>query len=57
MGFTFSQPFLISRLLTLLEERGDDTGRMRGYGLIAATALIYTGIGVRDHIDFHDTHN
>jgi ATP-binding cassette subfamily C (CFTR/MRP) protein 1 len=47
IGFTFAQPFLISRVLSLLEEEDDDASRMRGYGMIAATTFIYVGIAVR----------
>lgn len=37
-------------MLSLLEEVDDGGNRMRGYGLIAATALIYVGIAVCGHL-------
>lgn len=46
ISFTFAQPFFIARVLRLLQEVDDDSSRRRGYGLIAATVLIYVGIAV-----------
>lgn len=46
IAFNFAQPFLITRILELLQEEDDMRSRQRGYGLIAATALIYLGIAV-----------
>lgn len=46
IGFTFAQPFLISRILNLLSQPDNETTRNQAYGLIAATALIYVGIAV-----------
>ena len=46
IGFKFSQPFLINRVITYVEgDRGDGSGNI-GYGLIGATALIYIGTAV-----------
>ncbi|KAI1348977.1 ABC transporter [Xylaria sp. FL0043] len=47
IGFTFTQPFLIFRVLDLLSEPGDpsDTDN-NGYGLIGATFFIYLGIAI-----------
>ncbi|KAJ4397176.1 hypothetical protein N0V93_001400 [Gnomoniopsis smithogilvyi] len=45
MGFSFCQPFLLETLLTYLEEPEDQpNAKNKGYGLIGATILIYTGI-------------
>ena len=45
-GFTFAQPFLVTRVLNYLDGSGlsniDD-----GAGLIGACALVYLGISVR----------
>ena len=45
--FTFAQPFLITRVLQLLEESDDANSHMKGYFLVLATLLIYLGIAVR----------
>lgn len=46
IGFTFSQPFLITRTLDLLGQPYTEISRNDGYGLIAAAALIYIGLAV-----------
>lgn len=46
IGFTFAQPFLISRLLNFLAGPDDQKTANVGYGLIGATALIYLGLAV-----------
>ena len=46
IGLTFTQPFLISRVLDLLDQPGDPTSTNSGYGLIGATALIYVGLAI-----------
>ncbi|KND90065.1 Multidrug resistance-associated protein 1 [Tolypocladium ophioglossoides CBS 100239] len=46
IGFTFSQPFLIQRTLTLLTQPVDQSTTTYGYGLIGATGLIYVGMAV-----------
>ena len=48
IGFTFAQPFLISRVLHLLAQSDPDSREAAndGYGLIGATALIYLGLAV-----------
>ena len=46
IGFTFSQPFLINSILNWLETPFHATSANKGYGLIGASALIYTGIAV-----------
>ncbi|RDA86714.1 hypothetical protein CP532_4180 [Ophiocordyceps camponoti-leonardi (nom. inval.)] len=44
IAFTFSQPFLISRVLNLLSEPDNETSRNTGYTLIFAAAFIYMGM-------------
>lgn len=46
IGFTFTQPFLIQRILTLLSDSPERIEPAQGYGLIAATCLIYLGLAV-----------
>lgn len=46
IGFTFAQPFLISRLLNFLAGPDDQKTASIGYGLIGATALIYLGLAI-----------
>lgn len=46
IGFTYAQPFLISRAIDLMLEPRNTMSNNEGYGLIAATALIYLGIAV-----------
>ncbi|EPE26567.1 ABC transporter transmembrane region [Glarea lozoyensis ATCC 20868] len=43
-AFRFCQPFLIRRLLKLLQKPEDHDARNSGYGLIGATIIIYTGM-------------
>jgi ATP-binding cassette subfamily C (CFTR/MRP) protein 1 len=44
IGFNYAQPFLISSAIDYISQPTGD--RNTGYGLIAATALIYLGIAV-----------
>jgi ATP-binding cassette subfamily C (CFTR/MRP) protein 1 len=46
MGFAFCQPFLIEALLNYLEKSKSESPANKGYGLIGATILIYTGIPI-----------
>ncbi|KAI0136261.1 putative ATP-binding cassette transporter [Xylariales sp. AK1849] len=46
IGFTFAQPFLISRLLDLLIQPDDQMTHDQGYGLVGATALVYLGLAI-----------
>ena len=45
-GFTFAQPFLVSSILSYLQ---NPTARPKndGYGLLGACVLVYVGIAVR----------
>ncbi|KAK1835744.1 P-loop containing nucleoside triphosphate hydrolase protein [Podospora conica] len=44
LAFTFCQPFLIQSLLEYLQLPKENASPNHGYGLIGATALIYTGM-------------
>ena len=46
IAFTFCQPFLITRAIDYVSETGNNATRNDGYGLIAATALVYSGLAV-----------
>ena len=44
IGFNYSQPFLITRIINYVEDASKD--KNTGYGLIGATAIIYVGIAI-----------
>lgn len=46
IAFTYAQPFMIMRIIDLLEQEDNERTRNEGYGLIGATVLIYLGIAV-----------
>lgn len=46
IGFTFAQPYLFQRILTLLSEPLDRDNLNKGYALIVATAIIYLGLAI-----------
>lgn len=46
IGFNYAQPFLISRAIEYVSEPVSSENKNDGYGLIAATALVYLGISV-----------
>lgn len=46
IGFKFSQPLLINRAISLIEEPENPTNKDIGYALIAATAFIYLGLAI-----------
>ncbi|KAK9787168.1 putative ABC multidrug transporter [Seiridium cardinale] len=46
LGFTFCQPFFINRLLAYLSENESVAFKNTGYGLIAASVFIYSGIAL-----------
>lgn len=46
IGFTFAQVFLISRVLTLLEEPLTQRNQIIGFFLIGAAAVIYLGLAI-----------
>ncbi|KAJ5113968.1 hypothetical protein N7456_002502 [Penicillium angulare] len=45
VGFSIAQPFLIGRVVSVLEE-SDALSLKMSYGLVAATAIVFTGIAV-----------
>ncbi len=44
IGFTYAQPFLLFRTTNYVRDHGEDPSI--GYGLIAASGLVYTGLAV-----------
>lgn len=46
VGFTYAQPFLLHRSTEYIKQTPGLSNRSQGYGLIAATAIIYIGISV-----------
>jgi len=46
IGFTYAQPFLITRAIDFLSEPDTVNSKNIGYGLIGATGLIYLGIAI-----------
>jgi ATP-binding cassette subfamily C (CFTR/MRP) protein 1 len=54
VGLSIAQPFLIGEVVTILQQT-DPFSQDMGYGLIAATAVIFTGIAVRNPISSHTT--
>ncbi|KFY37136.1 hypothetical protein V494_04888 [Pseudogymnoascus sp. VKM F-4513 (FW-928)] len=56
IGFNYSQPFLINRVIDFVGETGNTSLANNGYGLIGATALIYIGIAISTAIYKHKTY-
>ncbi|KFA48354.1 hypothetical protein S40293_04500 [Stachybotrys chartarum IBT 40293] len=56
IGFRFSQPLLIHRAVSLLEEPSDQARTNNGRALIGATALIYLGIAISTGHFKHNTY-
>jgi ATP-binding cassette subfamily C (CFTR/MRP) protein 1 len=52
IGLTFAQPFLITRVLDLLQEPSSSLTENQSYGLIGATAIIYLGIAVSHNLAY-----
>jgi ATP-binding cassette subfamily C (CFTR/MRP) protein 1 len=48
VGFTYGQTFLFTRAIDFLIQHKDKTNANTGYGLIAATFIIYVGIAVSE---------
>ncbi|KAL7944723.1 P-loop containing nucleoside triphosphate hydrolase protein [Trichoderma barbatum] len=48
IGFKFSQPFLINRVINYIQEEGDNGGSREdiGYALVGATGLVYLGSAI-----------
>lgn len=49
IGFTFCQPFLINRAITLAMQPVTEHTTNMGYGLIGAYVIVYVGISVSLH--------
>ncbi|KAK6823240.1 hypothetical protein RU639_006093 [Aspergillus parasiticus] len=45
VGFSIAQPFLVGKVVTILEQN-DSFSLDKGYGLIGATAILFTGVAV-----------
>ncbi|KAE8321596.1 P-loop containing nucleoside triphosphate hydrolase protein [Aspergillus sergii] len=45
VGFSIAQPFLVGKVVTILEQN-DSFSLDKGYGLIAATGIVFTGVAV-----------
>lgn len=52
IGFTYGQTFLFTRAINYLSEQKDTNSANSGYGLIAATFIIYLGIAVSEDVVF-----
>jgi hypothetical protein len=52
IGFTYGQTFLFTRAINYLSEEKDTNSANIGYGLIAATFIIYIGIAVSEDVLF-----
>jgi hypothetical protein len=52
IGFTYGQTFLFTRAINYLSEQEDTESANTGYGLIAATFIIYLGIAVSEDVVF-----
>ena len=48
IGFNYSQPFLVTRVINFVSQPKTSSSKNTGYGLIGATALIYVGLAVSD---------
>ena len=46
IGFSYSQPLLINRIIDFINDSSTTTSSNEGYGLIGATALVYIGLTV-----------
>ncbi|KAF2715991.1 putative ABC transporter [Polychaeton citri CBS 116435] len=56
IAFQLAQPFLISRVVGHLTLPGSQEARNTGYGLIAAAAIVYTGIAVSTGLYWHSVY-
>ncbi|OBT87528.1 hypothetical protein VE02_03750 [Pseudogymnoascus sp. 03VT05] len=56
IGFNYSQPFLINRVIDFVGKTGNASSANNGYGLIGATVLIYIGIAISTAIYKHKTY-
>ncbi|KFY61345.1 hypothetical protein V497_03025 [Pseudogymnoascus sp. VKM F-4516 (FW-969)] len=56
IGFNYSQPFLINRVIVFVGKTRNSSSANNSYGLIGATALIYIGIAISTAIYKHKTY-
>ena len=56
-GFTFTQPFLVQRVLDFVGEPEQPSSSSIAYGLIGAYAIVYFGISVSRLIGAVQSHN
>lgn len=54
-GFTFAQPFLLTRVVSFVSESNSIVSKNYGYGLIVASVLIYLGLAVTTAKSQHKT--
>ena len=54
IGFEFAQPFLITRVISFVDQPADLETNNLSYGLIAVAAIIYLGIAVSNVLVFLD---
>jgi hypothetical protein len=54
-GFTFAQPFLLTRVVSFVSEANDPLSQNYGYALIVATMLIYLGLAITTAKSQHKT--
>ncbi|KAH8805474.1 putative ABC multidrug transporter [Xylogone sp. PMI_703] len=55
-GFRFAQPFLVQTAVEFISEPTDPMSANRGYGLIAAYAIVYIGIAIAGANSQHKTY-
>lgn len=54
-GFTFAQPFLLTRVVSFVSEANAPLSQNYGYGLIVATMIIYLGLAITTAGSQHKT--
>jgi ATP-binding cassette subfamily C (CFTR/MRP) protein 1 len=52
-GFSFSQPFLVQRVLDFTAETRGPNSQNIAYALVAAYAIVYIGISVSHYSVYH----
>lgn len=54
-GFTFVQPFLLTRVASFVSQPNGPLSQSYGYGLIVATMIIYLGLAITTAGSQHKT--
>ena len=54
IGFNYSQPFLVTRVINYVSQPKTASSKNTGYGLIGATAVIYIGLAVSNRCYLSD---